>query len=475
MKTGLPIIRNINGITWSLSDEELAEALSGYSHPPGERRHFGTYPFRGGRIFIKSFAEKGFLGQLRKRLDPRGKREYMLGQKLRSLSITTPVVFGYGIGPENSAVIQEWISGGSFMETFANIIDRSALLISLAGLLRALKEKHVLHNDLHLNNVLLSDDGLYLIDLHKMAIKRTFTTKDEMGNLSHALAMIYRSMSDEERNIFFRHYGNDTIRGDLEKTLKTMHLRWIKRKQDRAFRDTSHILHKGDYFFIKGRESRGHGGYLETIKKDKKVIVERFDDHIRKTYVHERRLKRAWRAHVAIEYLDIHVTPETYCVKTSRKVSPGFICMEDLGRKGEELDRYLDRAYDSMNIQERRAFASNLANFIGSAARSTVAHRDLKGCNVFALEDGTFRFLDAEDIFFKDMDREIITKMLSQLNTSVPKRIGLLYRIRFVKELAGVLDIDAGQTIRDVARLSSGKEIVYEGAGGLKREVPDRP
>ncbi len=45
-------------------------------------------------------------------------------------------------------------------------------------------------------------------------------------------------------------------------------------------------------------ESRAVGGLQRVIKVDRKIRVEQYTDHIRKTYASRHRLERAWRSHV---------------------------------------------------------------------------------------------------------------------------------------------------------------------------------
>ncbi len=465
------VTETINGIEWHLRDSALIETLGPFAHEGGERRRYGVYPFKTGKIFVKSFLEEGLIGILRNRINPRGRIEYLLSEKLASLSISTPRTYGYGLGPRNSSVVHEYMTGESFIDLFRRSVERTPLIIALAELLKTLKQKHVRHNDLHLNNVLVSDNRLYLIDLHKTRIKRSFTTDDEISNLSHALAMAYRIMSPAEKETFFHHYGQAGIQPEVEKTLKTMHTRWIHRKQQRAFDNTSKTRWRGRHLYVAGMEDRGQGDFVETIKKDKKVTVERFTDHVRKTYASKRRLKRAWKAHVALVYLNLPVIPETFCLKMPPPLQRGYICMEDLGGKGEEFDRHVDRVYDTASSRERKALADAFAGFLQETLRIGVIHRDMKGCNIFRLNDGTFRFLDLEDVTFRETDRNVLEKMLVQLNTTLPKRIAFKNRLRFLIRLTTSLGLDKKLIFRNVARESSGKEIVYQGVGGLKREL----
>jgi tRNA A-37 threonylcarbamoyl transferase component Bud32 len=461
---------NINGIEWHLEDRGLVEVVRPFAHTGGDRRLYGIYPFKAGRVFVKSFLEKGLPGMVRNKVHPRGRIEYLLSRKLASLSISTPLSYGYGLGPKTSCVVHEYIDGESFIDVFHGSQDRQRFIVALAELLKTLKEKNVLHNDLHLNNVLVSNGVLYLIDLHKMKIQGSFARGDEISNLSHALAMAYWTMTAGEKEMFFHHYGHEGIRPEVERTLKAMHMRWILRKQRRAFENTSKTKWRGDHLYVVGREDRGRGSFVETIKKDAKVTVERFSDHVRKTYGGRRRLKRAWETHVALVYLNLPLIPDTFCLKMPALFRRGYISMEDLGGRGEELDRHVDRVYDGASGRERKALADTFALFLQRALRIGVAHRDLKACNVFRLDDGTFRFLDVEDIAFQEVDSDVLERMLLQLNTTLPKRITPRDRLRFLVRLTASSGLDRKLILERVARRSSGKEIVYEGTEGLSIE-----
>lgn len=464
------ITANVNGIEWHLEDRGLVEVLQPFSHDGGERRLYGTYPFRAGRVFVKSFLEKGLLGTIRNRVHPRGRIEYLMSRKLTSLGISTPASYGYGRGPGTSCVAHEHIDGESFIDVFHRSGEREKLIAALAELLRALEKHHVLHNDLHLNNVLVSKGKLYLIDLHKMKIKSSFAPGDEVSNLSHALAMAYWTMTPDEKETFFRCYGREEMRGEVERTLRVMHMRWILRKQRRAFENTSKTRWEGTCLYVRGREDRSRGTYVESVKKDTKVTVERYTDHLRKIYGGRRRLKKAWKAHIALVYLGLPLIPDTFHLAMPTLSRSGYIAMEDLGGRGEELDRYVDRVYDGASGRQRKALADSLALFLKGALRTGIVHRDLKACNVFRLNDGTFRFLDVEDISFREVDGEALHRMLLQLHTTLPRRIATRDRLRFLSRLASSSGLDRRQLLEKVARDSTGREIVYQGTEGLKIE-----
>ena len=145
--------------------------------------------------------------------------------------------------------------------------------------------------------------------------------------------------------------------------------------------------------------------------------------------------------------------------------------MEDLGPKGEELDRFLDRRYDGMSRAERAHLVQGLSGFLVSLFRQAITHKDLKACNLFVVNEEGFRLLDVEDFVFERPNFDSLVALLAQLNTTVPKRIRTSDRVRFVKLVAEGIGFDARNLMRAVARASRGRQIVYEGVAGLKEEA----
>lgn len=144
--------------------------------------------------------------------------------------------------------------------------------------------------------------------------------------------------------------------------------------------------------------------------------------------------------------------------------------MEDLGHKGVELDRFLDKRYDDMNFFERRMFIDGFSSFLLSLFRQRIIHKDMKGCNIFVLHDGGFLLLDVEDFVFEEIREETLKKILIQLNTTIPKKISIRDRMRFFLKLTSSFKIDRRYLFRDIVKESFESDIVYEGIGGLKTE-----
>lgn len=460
----------IKGMKWFLDDEGLAAVLEKLPEVTDARRHYVAMPYKKGRVFIKTFVEKGALGALRNRTVPRGKKEYMTGKELASIGIRTPGCLGYGVGRGRSCVVQDWIDGEGFVHVFFRHGYREQLIPALAGLLRGLKENGVCHNDLHLDNVLVSGDLLYLIDLHKTRIKDALNDKDELSNLTHALTMIYEDLSEKEKGLFFELYGDTGIQRAVEGEIKRLWRRWIESKKKRAFQETSKIVRRGERLYIAGMEDHGKGAFVQRLKSDKKVKVERYSDHVRKIYKGRRRLEKAWRNHIVLLYLNLAIIPHAYYVRLPSLFSEGFIAMEDLGGKGRELDRHLDGIYDGLNISQRRRFIDAFSGFMKGVIEQGVVHNDVKGCNIFVVNNNDFFFLDVEDIVFEHVDEAILTRMLVQLNTTIPKRIPVSDRMRFFARLTRALNVDRKRVLKKVIEESLKGEIVYEGVAGLKRE-----
>lgn len=461
-----------HGIQWSLDDEDLEPVVSGLIRKGDVRREYSIHTFKDGKIFIKFFAERGVQGFIRNNLRPRGKREYDVSRLLREAGVKTPRVLGYASAPNGSYVVTEWVDGVPLSLAILEPERRPELLTGLARLLAALARTGFVHNDLHLENVIAGEDGLYLIDLHKTRRKSKLTRTDELSNLSHALAMIWGGMDEGERAAFFAEYGAP-LRPETEAALARLHKRWVERKAQRAFKATSRLQASKERVVVRGTEGKGKGEFLALIKKDRKVMVQRFSDHIRKVYVGSRRLQRAWENHVVLEYLKLPVVPRPFFVQIASVTRSGFIAMEDVAGRGEELDRFLDRHYDTLDGRTRRTLIDSFAAFLASLLIKGITHADLKACNVFALADGGFLFLDIEDVGFLGVNEKRLVTMLTQLNTTVPKRISRRDRLRFYARLVSGLNLDKKQLLKGVVAGSAGREIVYEGVDGLKIEAWD--
>jgi tRNA A-37 threonylcarbamoyl transferase component Bud32 len=456
---------------WFLEEPALLDALTDLAFENVARREHVVREYGEGRLFLKFFAERGLVAQIRNLLMPRGRREYQLSLRMRSLSIPTPRVFGYAKAPQGSCVVQEWINGEPLLRALGQDEKRPNLLGALADLLNLLKTKGVRHNDLHLENILVSDGNVVLIDLHKAKVKAGLSRADHLHNVAQALAMIYDGMTEEEKKAFFARLDGQELRAPTEAQLEGLRKRWVERKAFRAFRSTSKLFASGDRVFVRGREERAAGASVKVLKKDRKVLVERFSDHVRKVYRGHARLRRAWQNHVVLEYLGLAVTPQPFFVSRAGVFRKGFVAMEDLGPKGEEFDRFLDRRYDVMSRAERTQLVQRLSGFLVTLLKQSIMHKDLKACNMFVVDEEDFRLLDVEDFVFERPNFDTLVALFVQLNTTVPKRMLISDRVRFVRLITKGLGFDDRKVLRAVARASRGSQIVYEGVAGLKEEA----
>jgi tRNA A-37 threonylcarbamoyl transferase component Bud32 len=456
--------------TWFLEDPSLEHVVEHLALEPKDKRAHFIREHNNGKIFIKFLYERGLPGLVRNRVLPRGKKEYQVSNRLRLLDVLTPRALGYGISTNGSYALHEWIEGEPLIDWIDDPKRRQQLLSSLVWLLQELKAKGVRHDDLHLANIIGYSGKLYLVDLHSVTLKRTFTLADDVSNATHALAMIYDGMDEIEKQWFFGNYGGNALRTAVEEELGRFKRRWVTRKAARAFRTTSVLDAAGDRVTVRGMEEQAHGARIATIKKDRKVTVERYADHVRKIYTHARRLHRAWKNHVVLEYMRLSIAPRACYLQRASYSEPGYIAMEDLTGKGEELDRYLDRNYDGMSRAGQRGFVEALSSFLVSVLKKGITHRDLKACNIFVLQKEAFLLLDVEDLDFSGFDEGALKRMLIQLNTTIPKRISLRDRLRVFLKIMRRLSLDGRLLLKEIASESHSREIVYEGVGGLKRE-----
>ena len=109
---------------WSLTEEGLESVVQQFSHPEHKRRHYMVLDYQGGKVFIKSFLEKGLTGHIRHLFSPRGKIEFQIGSHLAFLGISTPRVLGYGAGKNTSAVVEEHIDGQSLLYAIQKTANR---------------------------------------------------------------------------------------------------------------------------------------------------------------------------------------------------------------------------------------------------------------------------------------------------------------------------------------------------------------
>lgn len=468
----MKIIRK-NGIEWHLEDERLITLLDTCA-PSAERRPFWVRDYGKKKVFVKLFREKGVIGFIRNRLLPRGKKEYDTARRLRELSLPAPLPLGYGLGNMCSYSIQEWQEGKNFLALFHDSADRRSLLRMLSLLLVRLKKRRVLHNDLHLRNIIVSGQETYVVDLHKTRMKQSFGLSHQLRDMCYALFSIYPYMTEQEKLLFFEDYGQPAIRSATEAELSRRRIDWARRKKRRAFKPTSVLQADGGYVRVKTAPDIEGSPFVGFIKQDKKTQVEQYENHIRKIYRNRRRLKAAWRNHVTLEYLELPIAPRAFLVKRPTLLKRGFVAMEDLGAKGEDLSRFLAGRYAQMVASGRiKSFLDLFARFLLLLYKWEITHRDLKTSNIFVMQDWSFRVLDLEDIRFEGLRGDFLKNALVQLNKSIPKMVSVRHRLRFLSRVSQGLSLSRPERkalLRSVREESLRDEIVYIGLSGTVRE-----
>lgn len=94
----------------------------------------------------------------------------------------------------------------------------------------------------------------------------------------------------------------------------------------------------------------------------------------------------------------------------------------------------------------------------------------MKACNVFVLGSGGFRLLDVEDIRFGKIDQKTIVRILVQLSLSVPGRVTLKDRLRFLSMVTRGFPFDRRRVLKAVAGESLKGDVLYVGVRGTVLE-----
>jgi hypothetical protein len=102
----------------------------------------------------------------------------------------------------------------------------------------------------------------------------------------------------------------------------------------------------------------------------------------------------------------------------------------------QELDRYILKGFE--DFKEKRIFIKAFAQWLAYFHKMGLYHRDMKTCNILVSKSGgdwRFHLLDLEDIVLEEkVDERKLFRNFLQLNTSTPKIMTRMDRMRFFEE-----------------------------------------
>jgi tRNA A-37 threonylcarbamoyl transferase component Bud32 len=298
------------------------------------------------------------------------------------------------------------------------IENRPATRDDLALILAAVEHMHasgVLHGDLHLGNLLVSNGSLVVTDLQRtrcLAWLPGLLRRRELGYLAYSLGEpIPEELAGARRWCSWRaqrHWRSRTRRCVLESSRFTR----FEADQARGFR-------RRDADPEQLRAVLADLGRAERIKDRPGANLYRSGAWIVKEHRSTRAARRAWVNACGLEARGIG---------TARALAWAgrWLVMEDAG---ETLDAWIDRCFAAAEDTAREALAGELGRLLAVLHRRGIYHADLKANNVAWQPGAAPRLLDYGRVHFGwriGLRRRV--KNLAQLNAALPDRVDERFR-----------------------------------------------
>lgn len=371
---------------------------------------------------------------------------------------------------------------------------RKKFIKNLAAFIRTVHQAGIIHQDLHWGNILVQNNAegpcsFYLIDLHRIKIKRFVTMREKLKNLALLNTAFYAGLSERDQIRFLRQYFKeesmkrktfcyfrDTIKLETRKLLISL---WQKRD--------SRCIHENKYFAriringLKGFISAAYaaGRYPEAILKKPDILfldsnttiikeshttsslvsnpgsqhagfyLKRFNYkgfwYIVKNLCRSSRAKKVWQAANSLIIRGVATPrPLLYLEKRICRVLLNSYFLTEPVPNAMTLQTYVDRNITTALLKEKNAMIRLLALTIRNMHLRGIQHGDLKANNILIQVQPQ----DTIKIFFIDLDA-VRTKNeiglqekvrdLGRLNCSFlhTGRISRTHRLRFLKYYLG--------------------------------------
>lgn len=372
----------------------------------------------------------------RELLRDRAVQEAELLRALEKARIPCPKLVATAHDRKGSYVLTEEIAGARPLgELLREPGPRGRALVRDFGLLaRRLHDAGVDHQDFHAGNVLVRGADLFVIDVHRAALKKLSHSKRLDAVAFAAMSFVEtRPRSDVLR--FFRAYGlvkpGDQL--DAWRRLRERHHEYYLGRQKRAFKDGTGFGVKDDLHFRKGIDldavlAKVKTGKRESIRKTRSETLDRVDKTLFVKTTRPSRAKRIWaNAHaLAVRGID----------------TPALWAWEGDWVAGEwvpscDLHEYVQRMFFGLCLRDRKAFLFRLARIVRRLHDTGVYHSDLKAGNVL-VGDGRILVIDLDRVRFS-LDVSEVDRIfnLAQLNAAVLPPLTKTDRLRFLDYYIG--------------------------------------
>ncbi|MBI2900667.1 MAG: phosphotransferase [Planctomycetes bacterium] len=372
---------------------------------------------RGAGLYVKRFAPK--------LLRDRARREADLLGALARAGVPCPRPVATARDARGTYLVTEEIAGArdlySLIAEGAPHVRRH--LASVAALLRRLHDAGFEHQDLHAGNVLVRDDEMFVLDVHR-ARRGRLSAARRLGGVAF-MAMSFSDMVPlTEVHRFFRAYGVRDRGGLLdlwERLRRLRHLHWGGR-EDRCVREGTGFGVRGDVY---GRKGAGIDA-LPAATDGGDEAIERLPGG--RFLKRSRAARRIWRNAHALSLRSIPTPRLDAC-------GPGWVVGEWID--APNLGDFVRERFPRMGRAERDAFLFALARAVRRMHARGACHRDLKSSNILVTERG-FSFVDIDRVRFSEEVPEADRIFnLAQLNASVVGTATRADRLRFLHRYIG--------------------------------------
>jgi tRNA A-37 threonylcarbamoyl transferase component Bud32 len=438
----------------------------------------------GRRVFLKRDKTKGWMEGLRYLFSPsKGKKEFLIASQLERRSLNIPNPLGWlervrrGLVRESYYLSEATGTGVSFIEEVAKSKEPRSI-IELAMTARKFQDAGLFHQDLHGGNFLWDGASLFLTDLHHTKIVESLSLNRRLWNLAHLFHSLRSAWGEREQLQFLDQYFEGISNGSKKREILFQRIypamdrlqkrQWRSRTKRCLKESTEFSVHRerGICYFHRRdfpldrlkRLMEEHKTLVRErssllVKYSSKVIVSILNDGEERVSLkqfcypyfwgrvkeHFRRSKglKSW---IAANGMRARGIPSLKPLALAERIvwmglKESFLFME-APVKGQEMDRYILKDFKGVN--RKRFFIKTFARWLDGLHKMSLYHSDMKTCNILVSENGEtwdFRLLDFEDIRMDEkMDRKKLYKNFLQLNTSTPKIITKVDRLRFFRE-----------------------------------------
>lgn len=401
-------------------------------------------PPNGGALYLKLFREKGVGAAMRRLVADRAAREYAVLDHLRRAGVNAAVPVACGTHDGASFLLTREIPSA---EVLKDLLPNRELMAALGAFVRSIHDAGLRHDDLHLGNVLVSGSTLYLVDVHRSAIRPKLTRAERLEGLAFLVLSLHTLVSAADQRRVLRAYWGERPSKALLLDLRAA----FRKARERYSADrTKRCL-------VSGREFEKSGGMMvrrpltasaakdafkaSPLREVKSVGRRRLWLATPDRFVREGpRAKRIWRNAHALAVR--HVATPRLWAWSGDKVLGEWLT------DARPLNEFMERPWKA---RERRAFREALARFVREMHRAGVHHGDLKANNVLVRmgpsASATFGAATARCEFFViDLDRaEFFPEVplerrlsdLAQLNAALGTPVTVGDRLAFYRAYAG--------------------------------------